>query len=331
MYVRIDDAQVSRFAAEVAKLPSDAKGLDFYRTFDGKAHDAEMYPPLQHGSAIDFFFFICLHNHGFWHGDRQGYRAPMFATLGGKRLKGSDALWRTLIKTLDRTRGSLHPQYLSGVTEADLTENLFVHDDGPLPLPDPATRIEMTRAYGSWFVLNARRGKTPASIVEAANAEAAPLAAFLEEVSWIPGFDRDPFQKKARLLAMALMNRPEAFLKPAPGEQLGPIVDYHLMRVALRLGLVVLDARYPNLVKKNVARQWVRPVIEEKIRAAVHEALVRVQTLSGVSSATLDLAMWSARKFCPEMTEPECGKCRFQDACAKRTELFQPVYRTTAY
>lgn len=331
MYVRIDDTQVSKFAAEVAKLPADAKGLDFFHTFDGKEHDAGMYPALNHPQAIDFFFVVCLHQHGFWHGDANGYRAPMFATFDGKKVKGSDALWRTFKKAFDRSSFLVQPKYLSGFKEDDLTECLFTHDEGPLPLPDPQTRIALTHDYGTWFLMNARRGKTPASIVEAANAEPKPLAAFLEEVSWIPGFDQDPFHKKARLLAMALMNRPEAFLMPAPGEQLGPIVDYHLMRVALRLGLVTLDASYPNLAKKNVARQWVRPVVEEKIRAAVHEALIRIQELSGVSSATLDLAMWSARKFCPEMTAPECGKCRFKDACAQRTELFQPVHRTTSY
>lgn len=328
MYVRIDDAQVSKFAAEVAKLPADAKGLDFFHTFDGKAHDAEMYPALNHPLAIDFFFFACLHQHGFWHGDQDGYHAPMFATFDGKRVKGSDALWRTLIRALNQAGAVLNPHIHSGLTEGELTELLFVHDEGPLPLPDPMTRLDLTRAYGHWFLMNKRKGLTPSSIVEAANREAKPLAAFLEAVSWIPGFDADPFHKKARLLALALMNRPEAFLKPSPDEQLGPIVDYHLMRVALRLGLVYVDDRNAQRLEKRI---WCRPVVEEKIRTAVHEALIRVQELSGVSSAALDFAMWSARKYCPEMTEPECGKCRFASVCAKRTELFQPVLRTTAY
>ena len=320
----IDTDRVAAFAAEVAKLPKDIKGLDFYHTFDGKAHDVEMYPALDHQQAIDFFFFACLHQYGFWHGDATGYRAPMFATFDGKRVKGSDALWRSLKKALDRERRDFGLNMLVHAGEEHLFEILFIHDDGPLPLPGPMTRIEITRAYARWFLVE---GVQPRELVKAAAFHEKPLEAFLSSMRQVPGFTDDPFQKKARLLALALMNRPEAFLKPAEGERLGPIVDYHLMRVALRLGLVRL---YPNAARRNAARLW-DPGTEMRVRAAVHEALVRAQELSGVSSAVLDYAMWSARKYCPEMTEPECGNCRFNEACAKRIELFQPVVRTTAY
>jgi hypothetical protein len=328
MFARIDDAQVARFAAEVAKLPQDSKGLDFYHAYDGKSHDAEMYPELDHPKAIDYFFFVCLHQHGFWHGDRRGYRAPMFATFDGKRVKGSDALWRSLMRALRTAPDIFHPLCLASLKEDELTELLFVHDEGPLPLPDPATRLELSRTYGNWFMRNLRKNVTPASLVETANRAAKPLSAFLSAIAQVPGFDKDPLQKKSRLLALTLMNRPEAFLKPAPGEQLGPIVDYHLMRVALRMGLVRLAGLQ---VERNADRKWCRPVVEQAIRQAVHDALAQVQALSGVSSATLDYAMWSARKFCPEMSEPECGKCAFRDACAMNKGLFQPVLRTTAY
>src|SRR5690349_13378986 len=127
MHIGIDDAQVVKFAAEVAKLPADIKGLDFYHTFDGKAHDAEMYPSL-HQEAVDFFFFACLHQHGFWHADKNGYRAPMFATIDGKRVKGSDALWRTLKKAIDRESRDLGLYMLAEASEHHLFEVLLVHD-----------------------------------------------------------------------------------------------------------------------------------------------------------------------------------------------------------
>lgn len=323
MFVNHD--RVAEFAVELSKLPAVAKGLNFFHGFDGKTYDAKSYPDENHPYAVDFFFFACLHQHGFWHASADGYRAPMYATIDGEKLKGSDALWRSLKKALDRERRDFGLHMLAGASEHLLFERLFVHDDGPLPLPDPVTRLEMTRAYGRWFV---ERGTTPAEMVGAANLQKRPLEAFLSSMGQVPGFDSDPIQKKTRLLAMALMNRPEAFLKPADGEQLPPIVDYHLMRVALRLGLVHL---HHHLARRNAARMWCDSTNETRIRLAVHEALVEAQKLSGVSSATLDFAMWSARRYCPEMSEPDCGKCRFGSVCAKNVKLFQPVFRTTAY
>jgi hypothetical protein len=37
------------------------------------------------------------------------------------------------------------------------------------------------------------------------------------------------------------------------------------------------------------------------------------------------------RTRCPEMTDPQCPVCPVQDVCARRTSLFQPVFRTEAY
>lgn len=325
MHARIDDAQVGRFAAEVAQLPKDIKGLDFYHAPDRKTHDAEMYPELHHPLAIDFFFFACLHQYGFWYGDRNGYRAPMLATLGGRRFKGSDAVWRVLKRALDESPDLLDPLVLATLKEDELFERVFMHDDGPLPLPDPVTRHALVLGYGRWL-LSMRA--TPSDIVRMANLCSSPLEAFVRTVSGIKGFDGDPFRKKARLLALALMNRPEGFLKPAPGEALGPIVDYHLMRVALRLGLVRLD-RFQ--IERNKERRWCRDKVEAAIRSAVHEALLRVLEISGASPAALDEALWMARKYCPETSVPDCAECRFGNVCAKRIELFQPVFRTTAY
>ncbi len=45
----------------------------------------------------------------------------------------------------------------------------------------------------------------------------------------------------------------------------------------------------------------------------------------------VDEKMWMGRKYCPEMTVPECEKCIFTSVCKKRVALFQPVTRTTAY
>ena len=52
---------------------------------------------------------------------------------------------------------------------------------------------------------------------------------------------------------------------------------------------------------------------------------------SGHAMSFIDEKMWSARRYCPEMTMPNCPECVFSEVCKKRTELFQPIFRTTAY
>ncbi len=320
--VRINEDAVRRFSETLRQMP-DARSLDFYSTFDGRGHDVDRYPPLDHPQAVQFFFMVCLHQYGFWYGDRSGYRAPMFATFGGKKVKGSDAVWFALKRALDAAP-ELFRDRLYGVSEHEMWERLFVDDDGPIRFPDPAERLELTRRY----MLADPWG--PALLAESRK-HPLPLERFVVLMRQMPGFSAtiDPFQKKSRMLAMALMNRPERFLIPGSNEiPLPPIVDYHLMRVSLRLGLVELDEseRAPNQ-----RREWVDDKVERGIRQMTHAALLEVQRLSGASPEKLDHALWSARTYCPEMTEPDCAKCTFTSFCAKRTELFQPVFRTTAY
>jgi endonuclease III len=127
---------------------------------------------------------------------------------------------------------------------------------------------------------------------------------------------------------MVLANRPEKFLKPAPDTKWPVIVDYHLMRLALRLGLVKLDEPERSLIE---GRKWLTPGQEDVIRNLVCQAVWNVILYSGKPMSEVDAVMWSAREYCPEMKEPDCGKCLLADVCEKHTKLFQPVLRTTAY
>ena len=127
---------------------------------------------------------------------------------------------------------------------------------------------------------------------------------------------------------MILANRPEKFLKVEPDESWPPIVDYHLMRVALRLGLISLTLlEWHRLVR----RVWVDDFREEKIRRATFDSIRKIIELSGKPMSEIDFLMWDARRYCPEMTIPDCPKCVFNDVCQKQVELFQPVFRTTNY
>ena len=107
------------------------------------------------------------------------------------------------------------------------------------------------------------------------------------------------------------------------------MIDYHLMRSCLRVGLInVLDEVLKN---KLLARQIVSPAEEWAVRYAAFQAIERIVALSGKSAGAVDWFFFGARKRCPEMSEPECHLCQLDPICAHRKELFQPVRRTTYY
>lgn len=319
--------QVRKVAETIASLPDDFKPLNFYSfsTPDGEVVAKELYPTLNHPAAIDFFFFTSLHNYGFWHGDGSGYTEPLFGKLGGKERKGSDMLWRISMRQLDRDPGWFHPSNLAQISENEMLHSFFVDDSGTIPFADLKERAAVTREYGQWFV---ERSMTPSGLVDLANEHDTTLASFLVRIGEVRGFDADPLEKRQMLLAMELHNRPEVFLRVTDPENWRPIVDYHVMRVCLRSGMVELDKQEAEV---NRGRTWIDAETEDRIRKFCYDVMQSVEDRSSRSHAVIDYAFWSARRFCPEMTDPKCDKCTFSIFCAKRTELFQPILRTTAY
>jgi hypothetical protein len=225
---------------------------------------------------------------------------------------------------LHESPNSFEPEVLANI-EPEKLAHYFSDHCGPIPWPNFETRLSMTREYAQWFV---KRHVTPQDLLNYANSEKFSLKTFLDYTTGLPGYNQDPLWKRNYLLAMVLANRPEQFLKVNDPENWHPIVDYHLMRLSLRLGIVEVD----NCVGEWLSdRKWIDPGTEEKIRTATFEAVEKLIEESGKPMSFVDFIMWSARKYCPEMTEPDCAKCMFNDVCAKRTKLFQPVIRTTAY
>jgi hypothetical protein len=171
---------------------------------------------------------------------------------------------------------------------------------------------------------------TPQAVLEKALASTEPLQTFLLTLDQVGGYKEDPLRKKSLLLAMGLNNRPETFLPLREDEVLAPIMDYHIMRSCLRIGLIdVVDG---ELAEKLTDRQVVSSAEEWAVRYPAYLAYEQLLTLSGKSPSSLNgFVFGNARKLCPEMTEPECKSCQLDPVCAHRKAFFQPVLRTTFY
>jgi sugar/nucleoside kinase (ribokinase family) len=315
--VAVNQAQIQRIAGQVAAQPQ-------FQPFDFIALD---FPPAGHPAALDYFFTATLQQFSFWEAAEGRYSAPLLAPIDGAVRKGSDYLWRAWLRPLDADAdvAFYSPARQAGLTVAAL-DGLLRADDGSMPMPAFDLHLAQAQAYGRDLLA---LGRTPQDLVAAANAAAQPATALLALLDGVGGYKEDPLRKKSGLLALILTQRPERWLRTAPGETFPPVIDYHLMRSCLRTGLIdVLD---PALEQMLLERRLIAAADEWAVRLAAYEAVEQLARQSGQAMGAIDWFFFNARRRCPEMSEPECASCAVDPVCAHRKALFQPVLRTVFY
>jgi len=318
---RVNHRQVSVFAQFFRAGTGSIRPFPFVDP-DGTSR---IFPPLGGEGVIDYFFFCCAHQFGFWLEADGRYREPMIAVVDGRKLKGSDYLWRCATRIWSRDQAAFTPERMQQTPLPDW-DRAFHDDSGRNPLPLWEEHAEIIAHYTRWWTGTAT---TPAQVLDTANSSPRPLATFLQTAGRLPGYREDPLQKKLLLLAIALENRPEKFLRVTDTENWRPIIDYHLQRSALRTGLVeVVDAETTRRLRE---RQTVPASTEEAIRRTTYDAVEEVRRASGASIAAIDYFFFTNRTRCPEMDPPDCPACPVRSFCAKQVDLFQPVFRTAAY
>jgi ribokinase len=314
--VRVDEDRVREVAGVISGL-AEAPPYPWV---------APTLPPVGHPKALDYFFAATLQQFSFWTVQDDRYHLPLFAPIGGLERKGSDYLWAAITRRLE-----VDPEFCSPKRQAHLSRgellDVFRADDGQDPMPALDLHLEQARQYGRDMLA---LGLTPQAVLARALASAQPLQAVLVILDKVGGYKEDPLRKKSSLLALCLNDRPERFLPLRDDEQIAPIMDYHIMRLCLRTGLIeVVDG---ELKAKLAGRQLVSPDEEWAVRYPAYFAHYLLLRLSGKSSGALNgLTFSTARQRCPELTEPQCQSCPLDPVCAHSKEYFQPVLRTTFY
>ena len=317
--VVVDRDAVQGLAALLRDLPA-LDGFDFV---------GPLFPAVGDPAAVDWWFAATLQQYGFWStADTAAgpvYDRPMIATIDGTAQKGSDYLWAHYQRWAGDDAAAMRAAGQSAVDAARWSATA-ADDDGRDPYPDAEERAALCRAYGDTSMAVA---VTPAALVQAAAATPRPLRSLLRLLDHVGGYREDPWRKKAALLAVVLRQRPERFIPTVEGDDAPPIVDYHVQRTSLRTGMVrVVD---PALHDAVVARRMVSAADEQAIRAATFQAVQLLADLSGRPMGAVDWFLFQMRHRCPEMSVPACDACPAAPACARRIDLFQPVFRTTAY
>jgi sugar/nucleoside kinase (ribokinase family) len=313
--VQVDDGQVRKVAEKISTL-SELSPFPFV---------SPELPPVGHPKALDYFFAATLQQFSFWTERNNRYDQPLIAKIGGVERKGSDYLWEAFRRRVEQDADFCSPQRQANLSREELLE-VFRADNGDDPMPALDLHLEQARHYGRDMLA---LQLTPQAVLGKALASAQPLQTFMVTLDQIGGYKEDPLRKKSSLLALILNQRPENFLPLRDDEQVPPIIDYHLMRSCLRIGLI--DVIDEELKTKLRNRQIVSPAEEWAVRYPAYHAMEQVNTLSGKSIAAVNGFFFGARKRCPEMSEPECRFCQLDAVCAHRKELFQPVLRTSFY
>lgn len=312
--VIVHEQQLQHIAALIAGLPD----------ITPFAFTGPDLPATDHPAALDYFFTSALQQFGFWTAANDHYAQPLIAHIDGEQRKGAFYLFRAWMRWLENDPERLSPAAQAKLTVAELRAVLRA-DDGGEPMPELDTHLALARAYGRDMLA---LGLTPSIALARINASGAPVTALLQLLDHIGGYKEDPLRKKSALLAVILLQRPETWLV-ANAAEVPPIVDYHVMRSCLRMGLI--EVREPTLRERLVRRALLPESDEWAVRSAAFGAMQQLVTLSGKSMGAVDWFFFRARERCPEMSPPRCAECAVDPACAHRKDLFQPVHRTSFY
>ncbi len=300
--------------------------------------DPRYYPPASDEDEMvaRYFLVMVAMDHRL---SRPG--RPYEAYVGGEFYHGADLLYRLGMKKYREDPGFFDPRSLVKVTAKSVEEWLSAGGASP---PDPDVRAALLRDLGEKLL--ALYGGNVTGLISASGGYLKRLeGGLIDRLKAFRAYE-DPVEKKAYLLAKFLERRRLIEIKD-PWNMEVP-VDNHLVRIALRLGLVVPPRWMVDKILEEAEFSWEEDAM---LRLAVRKAFKQVAAAAGVTPFLLDDFLWMfGRKCCPRDTAgtmcsscvERCrgvggclaGGCIFADICnAKSRNLYLPehTYLNTWY
>lgn len=281
--------------------------------WNGEADVRERSQYFAVGNAVNFRF---------WRLDR-GRVAPAGGVIEGQPFRGAMYMWRCLRRCIDRGElPLLDASFLANLSESDF-DAIFTDDTGAQPLAvareDRLTNLRDlgTKLLESWDGLFY-------NLVAASDGS---MVAFAELSSGLRAFD-DPLFKLTMVNAIVHSGSGVYTFRDEPL----PAIDYHLLRHALRQGLVTPR---PSVAEKLQARELLDAEEAFELRRVALQAFVRLAELSGQSGEVIDNNYWLNRVNCTD--EPVClepsraFECPFLDVCVRATGYQLPLELTRYY
>jgi Potential Queuosine, Q, salvage protein family len=259
------------------------------------------------GNAINFRFWSLA----------DGHVVASAGRVDGEFFRGAMYMWRRLRVAICRGEFGVDAEWLSTLTDAAFAR-AFEDDDGACPLiPGLAARAENLRDLGARLLVR-WQGKF-VNVVDAAQGS---LSRFADMSATFRAFD-DPVRKLTMVNAIMLAGSGLAHFdeEPLPG------IDYHLVKQAVRQGLVVPSGRIQDKLRE---RRYLTPSESLALREATLVALLQVADASETSTAVIDNVYWLNGRVCDERA-PACRECPFEKVCLQRVDLGRPLEPTRYY
>lgn len=316
-FAALDDARIGRVARHIADR---AASETFQRaTWDNRLFwnaEADVRQRSQYfaiGNAINFRFWRL----------RDGRVVPAAGLIEGERFRGAMYMWRCLRRCLDKGEVPLlDAAFLANLSESDFDE-IFSDDGGAEPLAVAREeRIANLRDLG--IKLLERWDGLFYNLVLASQGS---IVAFAQRSSSLRAFD-DPLFKLT--MVNAIVHSGSGVYTFA--DQPLPAIDYHLLRHALRQGLITPE---PALAEKLRAGRLLESGEGFELRRVALQAFVQLAQLSGQSGEVIDNNYWLNRVNCTD--EPVCldqdraQECPFLEVCEQETAYQLPLELTRYY
>jgi hypothetical protein len=243
--------------------------------------------------------------------------------LDGAEFGGSMYMWRALRRAVAADPGLLDADRMAGMTSEQFA-GIFTDDHGYNPLNvGSEDRVTNIRDLGK--KLSADWDGQFYNLAEAAGGS---LVEFSKHSRKIRAFD-DPIQKLTMVNAILHSGSGVHDFddKPIPG------IDYHLLRHALRQGIVVPSEQIGQKLENS---QWLSTEEAGELRRITLLAFNELSKQTGIDGEVLDNKYWLNRKNCtdpgPVCADPDqAHKCPFAAGCKRKIAYQLPLERTRFY
>ncbi len=222
-------------------------------------------------------------------------------TVDGTFLRGWDYLRAAMLKATAKDNPIVYPTALSKMTGATLLD-IIKGDDRKGEISDLEERVRLLNDMGSKMQQNGVD-----SVQKLFEQSGGHLDQYGEKQGLyrlLSGFEAysDPVKKKSSYF-FTLMKR-QGFWDYADPENLLPVVDYHEIRINLRLGTVKINDE--ELRSKLATKQEVTWQDDIDIRSSVQQAMVYIAKEAGIGHGKLHYFLWNLSRNCCNRDAPHC-------------------------
>ncbi len=320
----ISSEKARRIGLHFRKLKPEAEDFLDDRFFPSAEEDSE--------NVARFFFFITGIDH------RTSPPGKSFeGFVDDEYFQGADLLWHLALRKYRENPGFFEPLQMARITTKDVENWLTVYQPVRVTIRNPSQRADLLSDCGQKLA-SLYGGSVLTLLNQTKNRISAPSSNVLGLLDRLAGFKayEDPVRKKSFLLLKFIIRR--RLWTPEDPENLRIPVDNHLIRIALRTGIVKVSYGFEETLRDGHAITAANDVV---LRQVVSDAFSEVAHYAKQPVLELDDFLWHFGRLCCTAASPVCNQgcstrcfvatellpsscelqCPLAEACTANTEI----------